>query len=427
MATVFISYAHEDKELAVWLTECLRAAGEDPWRDEERFTRGEVLDTISRVIDRMDCGVFLISEQWLTSDWGRKEAELFDHRDDERGVITRIPVYLEPHAALKKRIPPELSHIFGVDCSAGVDRDVALWRIYCTIKDRPAGPAHLWKEEGRKLSAGVAPLAAADLPVEVRAAEAEVLECDREAEFKLLERRYVEREHHLFLIAGARCEAHDYFVSRIEEKLNANPRHLPLHLRWRGGKRARSEGVYREMLARALKCERDSDLPHKLRATMETRNLILIHPLIDREYEDETIIDCYTRWLPSLLAEARPTQKLKCIQPIAWELPNGLAAAARRWFRGDDAPGWLRGESEVQAEKLMSRIEEAKGLTAARVRLKPITEEHVNDFCDLYSLSPSERASLLAQLREQKAETSEQILGVIDTFMEARRGARAVS
>ena len=422
MATVFISYAHEDKEFAVWLTECLRSAGEVPLRDEEFLGRGHVLDAITAAIDTIDCGVFLISRHWLGSDWGQKEAELLDDRDEARGGKTScIPVYLEPHETLKKRIPAALSQLLGVDCTR-VGREEALWLIYCKIKDTAPGPHKEWKEKGQKLAAGAAPLAPVDMPVESRACEAEVLECDRDSEFKLLQRRYAEKQHHLFLVAGAKCEAHGYFVSRIEEKLTG---HKPLRPVWRGDRYPASEAVYRERLARLLECTRDADLPRKLRTMLERQNVLLIQPVIDRDYEDEAIVACFTEWLPNLLKDVEPVFRLKCVQPVAWDVPSGIAAAARRWF-GSAPPAFLRTENESRADELMKKIEAAAAMPAARVTLKPITDDHVKDFCDLYDLSAGERARLLDRIRQEEAETSAEILEVIDKFMDDRRAKRAV-
>jgi hypothetical protein len=73
----------------------------------------------------------------------------------------------------------------------------------------------------------------------------------------------------------------------------------------------------------------------------------------------------------------------------------------------------------------MAKLEASKDLPAARVKLTPITEQHILDFCDVFGLAPDEREHLLARIRDRKAATSEQILRIIDKFMDERRARRA--
>jgi hypothetical protein len=425
MATVFISYAHEDRELAVWLSNSLRAHGVTPWRDEERLVRGDLQAEITAAIDALECGIFLVSPNWLLKDWCRKEAQLFAARDREQSRITRILICLQPYRELSRGLPPELSGLVGIACDDSADRNEALWKIFCAVTDRDLGDPSQFKQQGALLAVDSAPPVLTTEQAELRGSDAEVFECDRAHEFAMVKKRYEEKGHHLFLVLGPRWEAHEYFVSRIREKLEAKPPHLPVVVSWRGKYPPGSEDLYRERLARALDCRRDAELPFKLRQLMVSRNVVLLHPTIEDEFGDEAIAACFTQWLPRLLDEVKPALRLKCVQPIAWDVPKGMAAASRRWFASKDAPA-ARGEAEKEAVALVAQIEEKQtSLLPARIPLRPITEEHVSEFCELFNLSESEQALLFKRLSDARAETSDRILGVIERFMDERRGQRA--
>ena len=249
-----------------------------------------------------------------------------------------------------------------------------------------------------------------------------MLECDRDTEFKMIAKRYEQNFHHLFLIAGSKSEAHDYFVARIEEKLANEPPHRAVRLTWTRGLRPASAAVFRERIARApeVNC-RDAELVPRLRQLIRDRNLILIFPLIDGEYDDESLIACFRQWIPDLIREIQPVRRFKCIQPVAWDDAKGLPAAALRWFGRTP-------DEESAALALMTKLESATpDITAARVKLTRITDQHVIDFCEVFGLGQYERDALFKRIRDRKAETTELILRIIDKFMEERRAQRRVS
>lgn len=403
MVSVFISYAREDKDLAIWVADCLRAAGLDVWRDEDRLVRGDLRDEIVAAILSRDCNVFLVSSHWQNKDWCRKEAQVAPKP-------TRILVELEPHQDLSTRMPAELSQLVGIPCHPGADRHDALGRIYCAVTNRQVTSFREFAELGRTLAVNPAPLVEETPAIEF----AEVLECGRDTEFALVQKRYRDKLHHLFLIAGPEHEAPEYFVDRIKAVLDREPPYRAERLEWPRGIRPASEQDYRERLARQLNA--GFDLPGRLRQLMSFRNLILIHPDIRDEYDDRSLVDCFTVWLPNLLKETNPAQKLKVIQPVVWSVSKGMAAAMLRWV------GMSRDDTPEDVEHLLTALGKITDPAAERVKLTSITEQQVRDFCRLVKLSDRERDDLLAQIREKKAETSAQILRVIEKFMNERRG-----
>lgn len=421
MLNVFISYAHEDQEFATWLADCLRMASFDPWLDEERTGSGEVLPALQRAIDRSDCGLFLISRDWLTSKWTKKESQLFWLRERQ---VPCIPLQLVPRKEIEKDLPPELSDVFGIDWIEGkTEPAAALWKLRCVLLGEEAGPRAKWAEQGRTLlldRKALVPVTDRRGPVEVRAAGNEMLLCDRATEWNQVEAAYPELRHDLFLIAGSREEAHKLFVFRIEKRLRNEPPHTRLPISWPKRPKARLE--YRERIGNALGCERDADLPHKLREVMAERNLILIHDAIEDNYSDPKLVSYYDEWLPELLAEARPSMKLKCIQPVVWDVDAGVAAAARRWLG-------LTGGAEKQARALLLSMSEvsaeasdAPRMTPAQViELRPITENDVEKFCAAQRLSGDQRTKLLTRIRAKQRVSSRMILDEIDEFMTALR------
>jgi TIR domain len=416
MISVFISYAREDRDFAAWVADSLHAAGLDPWRDEDRLVRGDLRDEIVAAIQSCDCGVFLVSSHWQNKDWCRKEAQVLWQRDEITKKNTRILVELEPHRALSVKMPAELSQLVGIPCDGGADRYEALGRIYCAITGRDIRSRKEFAALGRTIAIDPGSLAEAE-PDASSAETAEVLECGRDAEFALVRKRYQDKLHQLFLISGPTHEAHDYFVDRIDALLDREPPFRAERLQWRRGVRPGSESAYREYVAGAVRA--GSDLPERLRELMAYRNLILIHPEIRDEYDDPALVDCFTKWLPDLLRETQPAQKLKCIQPVAWSVKRGNAASMLRWF------GIARDRPPADVERLLAAIERVTDPAAALVRLTPITDRQILDFCRLVQLRDDEQERLLTRLREKKAETSDQILRVIEKFMNDRRPQRA--
>ncbi|MDP9193869.1 MAG: TIR domain-containing protein [Acidobacteriota bacterium] len=424
MARVFISYSHADAEFARYVARCLRAAGHEPWLDEENIVAGEHLEeALEEAVNSAHCGVFLIGWDWIASLYSRKEIQLFTLRDKAGENVRRIGILRAPRADLEAKLPSQLSLFVTEEWIDGeTDADVAAWRLACAVAEEKPGPRETWKERGRKFTAGPPPeplLPVTDprspVAAELTGLDRPSLFCDRAEQWNRVESVYAEPVHHLLLVAGSRSEAHDYFVTRIDQHLKKEPAHERVRIDW--PLRPVSRDSFRERIAKALDC-RPEHLARELRTRMSHRNLILIHPEIDDEFDDEELVTYYAEWIPELLAEARPAMRMKSIQPIVWSDSTGVS----KWLG-------LQGDEEKQAraltESLQTKLRAAATpvLTLARIDLAPITSEHVKTFCEDKGLSEKEQSALAECLRQRKRVTSRDILGEIDDFMR-RRAAR---
>jgi hypothetical protein len=422
MATVFIRYAHADAEFARYVTRCLRAAGHEPWLDEENLVAGENLEqALAEAVRAADCGVFLIGRDWINSFYSRKEIRIFAHLDKEGEGIRRIGILRAPRQELEVDLPSELAFFVTEEWIDGqTDAEVAAWRLHCAVANEKPGPRETWKERGRKFTYGPPP--EAPIPVTdprspdgtaIAGLDLPSLFCDRAEQWNRVEMVYAEPVHHLLLIAGPRSEAHDSFVARIDQHLKKEPAHERVRITW--PVRPLSRESFYERIAMALEC-RTNALARTLRQRMTHRNLILIHPPVDDQFDDEDLVSYYVQWLPELLGEVNPAMRLKSIQPVIWSGSEGLA----KWL------AFGKSEEEKAAQSFIAGVQSALKtakpplLTATRIDLGPISEVHVQTFCEDKRFADPEREALLARIRRRKRATSRDILTEIDDFMRRR-------
>jgi hypothetical protein len=104
--------------------------------------------------------------------------------------------------------------------------------------------------------------------------------------------------------------------------------------------------------------------------------------------------------------------RLKSIQPVVWSGTEGLA----KWLT------FGKSEEEKAAQSFIASVKGATPplLTATRIDLGPITETHVQTFCEDKRLTDRERESLMERIRRRKRATSRDILTEIDDFMRRR-------
>src|ERR1043166_6142695 len=89
MAEIFLSYANEDRETALRLSELLESAGWTVWWDR-RIPAGRTWRSIlEEALGQMRCMVVLWSKNSIESDWVKEEAE------EARAVGKLVPVLIE--------------------------------------------------------------------------------------------------------------------------------------------------------------------------------------------------------------------------------------------------------------------------------------------------------------------------------------------
>jgi len=423
MKSVFISYVHEDVRFARFLAAALRAAGHNPWLDEERLISGDPLeDELTAQIAQMNCGVFLVASRFHKSDHCMNELRIFAERFPN---LPRHPILRR--ARNEVDLPAYLSRLVTLDwIDDQTNSDEAVHQLLCAIDDREPGPKEEWAEKGRK--------ATATMPAELitppsvdprgsaRVAGSDIrsIECDRGREWNLFQSVYPQPVHHVALIAGAREDAHDYFVVRIEQFLKIQPpfRRANVDLRVR----PKTKGEYLERLSLALTNERsrDADVAAELRRWMARENLILIHTAIENRYEDQTLLEYYRELLPELLEQAKPAFSLKCIQPIVWDSSSRVPAAIRKWFAGSK---WLLSAAEKNGRALIERMQSFRtGATATiSIELGPIDEHEIRDFCQAARFTAAESEQLLEEIRDNDITSTVALLDHIDGFMLRRR------
>jgi hypothetical protein len=421
---VFISYVHEDVEFARYLAAALRAAGLEPWLDEENLEIGDELEArLKATIEGCDCGVFLVAPRFAKSNHCMNELRIFaEHFPD----LKRFPILRAARKTLD--IPAHLGGrlltLEWIDNQTVPDE--ALYLLLCSINGATPGPKAEWARKAREATATmpaefIAP-ASVDPRGSARVAAADVtsLTCDRGPEWMLFQEIYPQLSHHIVLIAGTPNDAPDYFVVRIEQFLRVQPPFSKATVDWRI--RPKTKGEYLERIARALGNAGDLDLPRELRRWMSHKNLILVHPAINHHYEDETLLDYYRQWLPELMDEVRPSMSLKCIQPVVWDSSSRVPVAIRRWL-GSGSPQWLLSAPERNGRALIDRMKTiaTPSTTAITIELGPIAEKDVRDFCQIARLTPAECEQMLEEMRSKDISAALDRMNHIDDFMRRRR------
>ena len=123
---VFISYAHEDKEVAHALAAALRARGCRVWIDTEGMRAGDkLIERIAEAIDEVDFLLAIISKASVDSAWCRRELSMAMTGELARKRVSVLPVRLGDIA-----LPPTLKDTFSpsldpADIEGMADRLVA--------------------------------------------------------------------------------------------------------------------------------------------------------------------------------------------------------------------------------------------------------------------------------------------------------------
>lgn len=218
------------------------------------------------------------------------------------------------------------------------------------------------------------------------------LACDRYDQWKKIQPLATDREDRVILVPGPLHHGHGYFLLRLETGLERDPPRDVLALRSLQRTRAGWLGQIGEALGVA---GTPFAVQRALSQRLRRKNIILLHPLLDRCGSDETLdqsplLTWLTEGLPELLDGVERDRAsgfgVKVVQPLAWvERSSLLRLPARLWrlVSARKEPVWL-GEalSRSRMLRLIALIQDRGGARVARLSdLSTIHEEHVRAFC----------------------------------------------
>lgn len=119
--SIFISYSHEDKELARRLADSLRQHGLKVWIDEGELKIGDsLIERIATAIAEIDFFLALVSEASRKSNWCRKELALA-----VTGELGREGVKVLPVRVSGAKMPDSLADVFYLDLDESNRDEVA--------------------------------------------------------------------------------------------------------------------------------------------------------------------------------------------------------------------------------------------------------------------------------------------------------------
>jgi sRNA-binding protein len=121
IASIFISYSHEDKKLARALAEELRQRGLKVWIDEGELKVGDsLIERIATAIAEIDFFLALVSESSRNSNWCRKELALAVTGELGREGLRVLPVRVDD-----AEMPATLADVFYLELNASNVEEVA--------------------------------------------------------------------------------------------------------------------------------------------------------------------------------------------------------------------------------------------------------------------------------------------------------------
>jgi len=409
----FISYAHTpaDTALARYLAARLRDVRIDVWMDESSLSAGGLLqEDIERAIAKSDAGIFLMSQSWMVSEWTAFELEQFDRRDPH--VVRRIPVFRLPRERLN--VPPALVKSTGlVWLEDDADSDARFWELHCALTDTARGPAEEWSLRGRRLTSSAAPIAPPVVPKPIASVRPS-LRCNRALQWKTVDDLATDGSHEVIMVPGVAGQAHEHFLERVQRLLRMDPPRSVTSIDWPTRPRSRDE--FREALARALNVP-PAALAEELGLRLAHSNIVLLHPCLRARFLDDSLIKYYTTWLPELIEESQPRMNLKILQPVEWPPESSLAAQVLTWMR---LKGSAAEDGKPQAQEMMGRVRAGCGAVLPAIRLhdlSDITDDDLNEFCDVMKLTDQQKAWLLSRITMRSPKTPREVFQAIDDYI----------
>ncbi|MBN1508653.1 MAG: toll/interleukin-1 receptor domain-containing protein [Sedimentisphaerales bacterium] len=119
---VFISYAHEDKEIAKRLVRQLEDAGLEVWDDSSILPGDNWAEKISQALKESQAMVVLVSAAALDSEWVRREIDFALGTKEYRGRL--IPVFVGPRDDIPEdKLPWILRRLHGVELTEQAEEE----------------------------------------------------------------------------------------------------------------------------------------------------------------------------------------------------------------------------------------------------------------------------------------------------------------
>lgn len=173
-ASIFISYSHDDKDLALALYEGLKARGHRVWIDTRELRVGDsLIERISTAIQDIDFFLALVSRAAATSSWCQKELALAVSGELRRTGMRVMPLRVDGAdmpAALGDQLYLEVSLD---DVDSAVDRllrDIASYRAesaQAAVRRLPDEQRRVQEHAVPEASSGSAPEPFAFEPVQI--------------------------------------------------------------------------------------------------------------------------------------------------------------------------------------------------------------------------------------------------------------------
>ena len=244
---------------------------------------------------------------------------------------------------------------------------------------------------------------------------------DRTEQTRQIKKIVAEREHNVVLLPGPQGEAHELFLTRIEQVIPRQPSRQTMWVHW---PKRESDALTpypptkSEMMAaltQAIQGSRGDSLEARLAHHLHHHDLLVLHSPVDRKFgEDSILLDYYTVWIPEVLSGLQTRYHCKLVQPISWRKEQSF------WdrVRGNPSP-------KQDAIDFMQCVEQhaAKQLPVRRlIELAPILHSDVMAFlvrCKYAErLSPVKRDAARQELADKIMAgkvNSEQILRKLST------------
>lgn len=255
---------------------------------------------------------------------------------------------------------------------------------------------------------------------------------DRDEQTEKIKKLVEARRHTVVLLPGAQGEAHELFLARLEKILPPSPPLPPRRTIWVHWPRRQSpslaqfpttESEMLSALSQILGGRNAEDLPARLAFYLREHDLLILHPLVERCFDEPALALYYTVWLPRVIEKLHASHSCLLVQPVSWSPPppSGVRSRLAALLHPGDAPA--RHALEPDARRFLTTVEGAahKALPVVKtLDLQPIQRSHVLNFLDKCNYAaarpPAERDRLRAELVDRvlagKA-TSEMILNAI--------------